>query len=209
MLYHGTLRFLAGRLLLGALVVALTGFGFVSQSEPPTTAVASTGAVPGVITQSAPVDLVAVQVPMGQHRVRSCKTYTTAKKRQQCFKQRAQHRRSNVHHQRPQRHHVRAVASHRNAPRKPPVSQGNSVWDRVAQCESGGNWNTNTGNGFSGGLQFTPSTWRAFGGTGEAYNASREQQIAVAERVLAGQGWGAWPVCSRKAHATGYAASAE
>ena len=83
-----------------------------------------------------------------------------------------------------------------------------TTWDRVAQCESGGNWSINTGNGFSGGLQFTASTWRAFGGAqfaDVAHNASREQQIAVAERVLAGQGWGAWPVCSRKADATGQA----
>ena len=83
-----------------------------------------------------------------------------------------------------------------------------SVWDRVAQCESSGNWNINTGNGFFGGLQFTSSTWRAFGGgvfADSANQASREQQIIVAERVLAGQGWGAWPVCSRKAGATGEA----
>jgi LysM repeat protein len=79
-----------------------------------------------------------------------------------------------------------------------------NVWDRVAQCESGGNWQTNTGNGFSGGLQFTPSTWRSFGGTGAAHQASRQQQIAVAERVLAAQGWNAWPVCSRKMGATSY-----
>jgi resuscitation-promoting factor RpfA len=73
-----------------------------------------------------------------------------------------------------------------------------SVWDRLAQCESGGNWNTNTGNGFSGGLQFAGSTWRAYGGKGAAHQASRGQQIAVAERVLASQGWKAWPACSRK-----------
>ncbi|MFC4943417.1 transglycosylase family protein [Pseudonocardia sp. GCM10023141] len=73
-----------------------------------------------------------------------------------------------------------------------------SAWDKLAQCEAGGRWNINTGNGFSGGLQFTPSTWRAFGGTGEAWQASREAQIAVAERVLAAQGWGAWPSCSTK-----------
>jgi resuscitation-promoting factor RpfA len=81
-----------------------------------------------------------------------------------------------------------------------------TTWDRVAQCESSGNWNINTGNGFSGGLQFTPSTWRAFGGAqfaDVADQATREQQIVVAEKVLAGQGWGAWPVCSRKAGATG------
>ncbi|HEX3816402.1 MAG TPA: transglycosylase family protein [Mycobacteriales bacterium] len=76
-----------------------------------------------------------------------------------------------------------------------------SVWDNVAQCESTGNWSINTGNGFSGGLQFTQSTWAAYGGTAyapQAYQASREQQIAVAQRVLAGQGPGAWPVCSIK-----------
>src|SRR6478609_4541071 len=71
-----------------------------------------------------------------------------------------------------------------------------STWDALAQCESGGNWSTNTGNGFSGGLQFTSSTWSAYGGTGSPADASREQQIAVAERVQASQGWGAWPSCA-------------
>lgn len=70
------------------------------------------------------------------------------------------------------------------------------VWDRLAQCESSGDWSANTGNGFSGGLQFTPSTWKAFGGEGRAHDASRAEQIAVAERVLSGQGWKAWPACS-------------
>lgn len=74
-----------------------------------------------------------------------------------------------------------------------------SDWDRLAQCEAGGNWSINTGNGFSGGLQFTQQTWTGHGG-GEfaptAAQASREQQIVVAERVLASQGWGAWPACS-------------
>jgi LysM repeat protein len=73
---------------------------------------------------------------------------------------------------------------------------GGGVWDRLAQCESGGNWGTNTGNGYSGGLQFAPGTWRANGGTGSAHNASRAEQIQVAERVRASQGWGAWPSCS-------------
>lgn len=81
-----------------------------------------------------------------------------------------------------------------------------STWDALAECESGGNWNTNTGNGFSGGLQFTPSTWAAFGGQGAPQDASREQQIAVAENVLDGQGWGAWPACSAKLGLTGSAA---
>jgi resuscitation-promoting factor RpfA len=73
-----------------------------------------------------------------------------------------------------------------------------SEWDQVAQCESGGNWSINTGNGFYGGLQFTNSTWAAYGGTAyapQANEATQSQQIAVAEKVLAGQGKGAWPVC--------------
>ncbi|MEU3184327.1 transglycosylase family protein [Streptomyces sp. NPDC006923] len=71
-------------------------------------------------------------------------------------------------------------------------------WDQVAQCESGGNWSINTGNGFYGGLQFTNSTWAGYGGTAyapRADQASKAQQIAVAEKVLAGQGKGAWPTC--------------
>ncbi len=72
-------------------------------------------------------------------------------------------------------------------------------WDSLAQCESGGNWAINNGNGYQGGLQFSPSTWQAYGGAEFAPTAnlaSREQQIVVAERTLAGQGWGAWPACS-------------
>lgn len=82
----------------------------------------------------------------------------------------------------------------------PAVADG-SVWDSIAQCEATGNWAINTGNGFSGGLQFTPSTWAGFGGTAyapEAWQATREQQIAVAEKVQAAQGWGAWPACTAK-----------
>ncbi|WP_424511245.1 transglycosylase family protein [Pseudonocardia endophytica] len=73
-----------------------------------------------------------------------------------------------------------------------------STWDRLAQCESGGDWSINTGNGFGGGLQFTDSTWKAFGGKGQPENASRSEQIAVAEKVLDAQGWKAWPACSKK-----------
>ncbi len=75
-------------------------------------------------------------------------------------------------------------------------------WDSVAQCESGGNWSTNTGNGYSGGLQFARSTWRSFGGgayASTASGASRAQQITIAEKVLHAQGWNAWPTCSRRA----------
>jgi uncharacterized protein YabE (DUF348 family) len=79
----------------------------------------------------------------------------------------------------------------------PSVASG-GVWDRLAQCEAGGNWSINTGNGFYGGLQFTLSTWRANGGSGMPHNASRETQIAVGKRVQASQGWGAWPACTSK-----------
>jgi hypothetical protein len=75
-----------------------------------------------------------------------------------------------------------------------------SEWDRVAACESGGNWGINTGNGYHGGLQFSQGTWAAHGGgeyASSANQATRDQQIAVAERVLATQGRGAWPVCGR------------
>jgi uncharacterized protein YabE (DUF348 family) len=87
-----------------------------------------------------------------------------------------------------------------SAPSAPSVSDG-SVWDTIAQCESGGNWSINTGNGFKGGLQFTDSTWKAFGGgayASSADKASRSQQIAVAKKVQASQGWGAWPGCTSK-----------
>ena len=81
----------------------------------------------------------------------------------------------------------------------PPVHQAYSVnWDAIAQCESGGNWGINTGNGFSGGLQFTSSTWHANGGSGSPQSASREEQIRVAENVLHTQGIHAWPVCGRR-----------
>jgi LysM repeat protein len=73
-----------------------------------------------------------------------------------------------------------------------------SEWDAVAQCESGGNWAINTGNGYYGGLQFSASTWAAYGGTAyaaQANQATKGQQIEIAEKVLASQGKGAWPSC--------------
>jgi LysM repeat protein len=79
-----------------------------------------------------------------------------------------------------------------------PASSGGVNWAAIAACESGGNWGANTGNGFSGGLQFTQGTWNAYGGGQYASSASQAtpaQQMAVANRVLAGQGIGAWPVC--------------
>jgi hypothetical protein len=71
-------------------------------------------------------------------------------------------------------------------------------WDAVAACESGGNWSTSTGNGYYGGLQFTMGTWHANGGSGSPSQASREEQIRVAENVLRTQGIHAWPVCGKR-----------
>ena len=73
-----------------------------------------------------------------------------------------------------------------------------SVWDKLAQCESGGNWSINTGNGYYGGLQFSLSTWRAYGGSGYPHKASREEQIRIAKKLQAAAGWGSWPACSSK-----------
>ncbi|MFE7973253.1 transglycosylase family protein [Streptomyces shenzhenensis] len=89
------------------------------------------------------------------------------------------------------------------------AAAADGVWDRIARCESGGNWHINTGNGYYGGLQFSAGTWRAYGGTAyapTADRATRAQQIAVATKVQGAQGWGAWPVCSTRA-ASGSAAS--
>ncbi|MCA9332399.1 transglycosylase family protein [Candidatus Saccharibacteria bacterium] len=81
----------------------------------------------------------------------------------------------------------------------PTVSaEDGGVWDRLAQCESGGNWAINTGNGYYGGLQFTLGSWRGVGGQGYPNQASREEQIARGKMLQARQGWGAWPACTRK-----------
>jgi LysM repeat protein len=72
------------------------------------------------------------------------------------------------------------------------------AWDRLARCESGGNWAISSGNGFYGGLQFSLSSWREVGGTGYPHEHSRAVQIAMAERLLARRGWTAWPSCSRR-----------
>jgi peptidoglycan hydrolase-like protein with peptidoglycan-binding domain len=84
----------------------------------------------------------------------------------------------------------------------PPAQAAGSVWDRVAVCESGGNWAVNSGNTFYGGLQFTKATWLEFGGgryAPYAHKASRAAQIGIARRVLGTQGPAAWPVCSKRA----------
>lgn len=78
------------------------------------------------------------------------------------------------------------------------ASVNGGVWDRLAQCESGGRWNVNTGNGYYGGLQFSLSSWRAVGGSGYPHQASKSEQIARAETLKARQGWGAWPACTAK-----------
>jgi len=86
-----------------------------------------------------------------------------------------------------------------------PAQAATSIWDKVATCESTNNWSINTGNGFYGGLQFTISTWNGFGGqefADRADHATREEQITVAQRVLAVQGPGAWPACSKYAGLT-------
>lgn len=92
-----------------------------------------------------------------------------------------------------------AVAPKRTVARTVVAPSGDtSVWDRLARCESGGNWSINTGNGYYGGLQFTMSSWAAVGGSGNPANASREEQIARGQALQERQGWGAWPACARK-----------
>lgn len=75
---------------------------------------------------------------------------------------------------------------------------GGGVWDKLAACESGGNWSINTGNGYYGGLQFTQSSWNAVGGSGSPASASKAEQIKRAQILQSRQGWGAWPACSSK-----------
>jgi resuscitation-promoting factor RpfA len=87
----------------------------------------------------------------------------------------------------------------------PAEAEATTVWDRVAKCESGGNWKINTGNGYYGGVQFAASAWNAHGGrtyADQAHQATKAEQIAIARRVLAGQGAGAWPTCGRRAGLT-------
>lgn len=91
------------------------------------------------------------------------------------------------------------------APPPPPDSGGGlgdpssyATWDALAQCESGGNWSINSGNGYYGGLQFSLSTWQSVGGTGLPSDASRETQILMGQRLQARSGWGSWPACSAK-----------
>ncbi|SMY01938.1 Transglycosylase-like domain-containing protein [Brevibacterium sp. 239c] len=82
------------------------------------------------------------------------------------------------------------------------AQSSNGVWDKVAECESGGDWHINTGNGYYGGLQFSKQTWKAFGGDGMPHKASKAEQIDVAQKALKKQGPGAWPECGKKAGLT-------
>ncbi|MBI3341734.1 transglycosylase family protein [Candidatus Curtissbacteria bacterium] len=89
----------------------------------------------------------------------------------------------------------------RSAPAMPtpmPINTGDdAVWDKLAACESGGNWNTSTGNGYYGGIQFSQGSWNAVGGSGSPSQATREEQIQRGKILLAHGGWGNWPTCSR------------
>jgi peptidoglycan hydrolase-like protein with peptidoglycan-binding domain len=84
-----------------------------------------------------------------------------------------------------------------DTPPPPPIPHYDT-WVKLAQCESGGNWSINTGNGYYGGLQFALSSWRAVGGSGYPHQAPAVEQMARAEALLDAQGWGAWPTCARK-----------
>lgn len=88
--------------------------------------------------------------------------------------------------------------AYKPAAKTTPVVSDGSAWDRLAKCESGGNWSISTGNGYYGGLQFTLSSWAAVGGSGNPAAASREEQIHRGEILQSRQGWGAWPACSAK-----------
>ncbi len=111
------------------------------------------------------------------------KPRTTAHKKAKAVKHHAATKHHTTKHQTV--HHASAVVD-------------GGVWDRIAACESGGNWSANTGNGYYGGLQFSLSSWRAVGGSGRPDQASKATQIAMAERLQHAQGWGAWPVCSAR-----------
>ncbi|MDF9812376.1 hypothetical protein M2266_001607 [Streptomyces sp. SPB162] len=100
----------------------------------------------------------------------------------------------------------RRPAAHASTPVDTPAAARPAVWDRLAMCESSGDWHINSGNGFYGGLQFWQPTWEEFGGLQYARRAdlaTPAQQIAVAKKVQRAQGWGAWPVCSKQAHLSG------
>jgi hypothetical protein len=94
---------------------------------------------------------------------------------------------------------TQAPAPTTTSPPKPRPGDPNdpATWDRLAQCEASGNWSTNTGNGYYGGLQFSLTSWQRFGGTGYPHEASKATQISIGKRLQAADGWGAWPGCAR------------
>ena len=97
---------------------------------------------------------------------------------------------------------MRAASASTAEPYEPPARSGepsDADFDRLAECESSGRWNLNTGNGYYGGLQFSPSTWRYLGGTGLPHEHSREVQIEMGRRQWRKSGWQAWPTCRRTA----------
>ncbi len=102
----------------------------------------------------------------------------------------------------PQEPQERSEPAPEPEPQPEPTPTGNTarsgVWDDLAQCESGGNWSINTGNGYYGGLQFSLSSWRAVGGSGYPHQASKAEQISRGEKLQAIQGWNAWPSCARQ-----------
>lgn len=93
---------------------------------------------------------------------------------------------------------AKAAPKRTTTPAAPAATVSGGVWDRLAQCESSSNWSINTGNGYYGGLQFSLASWQGVGGSGYPHQASKAEQIARAERLLAIQGWGAWPACTAK-----------
>jgi hypothetical protein len=92
----------------------------------------------------------------------------------------------------------RALPKGYDEPPRDRTTRRNCVWDRLAECESGGNWAINTGNGYYGGIQFSRSSWNAVGGDGYPHHHVRKEQVVRGERLRDAQGWGAWPVCSRR-----------
>lgn len=98
----------------------------------------------------------------------------------------------------PKNYTTNPVPKQKSQPKPAATKPSNGVWDKIAACESGGNWSINTGNGFYGGLQFTLSSWHGVGGSGKPNQASKSEQIARAELLQARQGWGAWPACTAK-----------
>lgn len=101
--------------------------------------------------------------------------------------------------QQKQQEQQKETSQHTNTGKPAPTVPNDSVWDALAQCEAGGDWANSSNGTYFGGIQIHPQTWAGYGGTEyapQAHLATREQQIAIGEKILAGQGWGAWPACS-------------